>query len=50
MPAIATAGEHPYLAEQAVLAVRHWKFAPPTSKGRPVLVAAAQEFDFGGDR
>jgi len=50
MPAIATAGEHPYLAEQAVLAVRQWKFAPPTSKGRPVLVAAAQEFDFGGDR
>ena len=50
MPAIESAGEHPYLAEQAVTAIRQWKFAPPTSKGRPVLVAAAQEFDFGGDR
>jgi TonB family protein len=50
MPAIASAGEHPYLAEQAVFAIRQWKFAPPTCKGRPVLVAAAQEFDFGDAR
>lgn len=39
---------HPYLMEQAVQAVRHWKFEPPTSRGRPVLVAAVQEFTFGG--
>ncbi|AOS43353.1 Gram-negative bacterial tonB protein [Lacunisphaera limnophila] len=44
------AGTHPYLMEQAVRAVRDWKFAPPTSRGRPVLVAAVQEFDFGGGR
>ncbi len=38
---------HPYLLEQAVTAVRRWKFEPPTSHGQPVLVAAVQEFDFG---
>ncbi|MFZ5493724.1 MAG: energy transducer TonB [Verrucomicrobiota bacterium] len=38
---------HPYLLEQAVQAVRRWKFEPPTSRGRPVLVAAVQEFSFG---
>ncbi|HEX2862597.1 MAG TPA: energy transducer TonB [Lacunisphaera sp.] len=41
------AGSHPYLMEQAVEAVRDWKFEPPTSRGRPVLVAAAQKFEFG---
>jgi TonB family protein len=49
LPAI-SAGTNPYLMEQAVTAIRHWKFAPPTRNGRPVLVAAAQEFDFGGAR
>jgi TonB family protein len=44
------AGTHPYLMEQAVRAVRAWKFEPPTSRGRPVVVAAVQEFDFGGGR
>ncbi len=39
---------HPYLLAQAVQAVRRWKFDPPTSRGRPVMVAAVQEFDFGG--
>jgi len=39
---------HPYLMEQAVLAVRRWKFEPPTSRGQPVMVAAVQEFNFGG--
>lgn len=39
---------HPYLLEQAVQAVRRWRFEPPTSRGRPVLVAAVQDFDFGG--
>lgn len=38
---------HPYLLEQAVQAVRRWKFEPPTSDGRPVLVAAVQDFNFG---
>jgi TonB family protein len=39
---------HPYLIEQAVEAVRKWKFEPPTSRGEPVLVAAVQDFSFGG--
>lgn len=39
---------HPYLLERAVEAVRQWKFDPPTSRGEPVLVAAVQEFTFGG--
>jgi TonB family protein len=45
MPSIET-GAQPYLAAQAVAAVREWKFEPPTSRGQPVLVAASQEFDF----
>jgi len=45
--ASAEPGAHPYLLEQAVLAVRQWRFQPPTSRGNPVLVAAVQEFDFG---
>jgi TonB family protein len=47
MPAVQT-GPHPYLMEIAVDALKSWKFEPPTSRGRPVLVAAAQIFDFGG--
>lgn len=46
MPCVA-AGENPYLMEQAVQAVRGWKFTAPTIKGSPVLVAASQEFNFG---
>jgi TonB family protein len=46
MPSV-EAGAHPYLADAAVTAVREWKFEPPTSRGRPVLVAASQVFDFG---
>jgi TonB family protein len=49
MPAV-NAGAHPYLAEEAVAAVREWKFEPPTSKGKPVLVAASQEFNFNGTK
>ena len=45
MPAI-NAAAHPYLTDQAVAAVREWKFTPPTHSGQPVLVAASQEFDF----
>lgn len=46
--ACATPDAHPYLMEEAVRAVRQWRFEPPTSHGRPVLVAAVQEFHFGG--
>lgn len=42
------AGADPYLMEQAVEAVRGWKFEAPTIRGLPVLVAARQEFKFGG--
>jgi TonB family protein len=49
MPAV-QAGQHPYLLEKAVEAMKSWKFEPPTSRGRPVLVAAAQTFDFGGGK
>jgi TonB family protein len=49
LPAI-SGGQNAYLMEQAVAAVRNWKFSPPTSNGRPVLIAAAQEFDFGDPR
>ncbi|HWA24281.1 MAG TPA: TonB family protein [Lacunisphaera sp.] len=49
LPAV-SAGTDLYLMEQALAAVRNWRFAPPTAYGRPVLVAAAQEFDFGDAR
>jgi TonB family protein len=45
MPSV-DAGAQPYLSDIAVNAVREWKFEPPTSRGKPVLVAASQEFDF----
>jgi TonB family protein len=35
------------LAESALEAVRQWKFEPPTRNGRPVLITAVQQFDFG---
>jgi len=38
---------NPYLGEQAMAAVREWKFQPVTRGGEPVLVAAQQEFNFG---
>jgi TonB family protein len=38
---------NPYLSEQAVTAIRDWKFQPATSQGEPVLVAAQQQFNFG---
>lgn len=34
------------LAAVAVMAVAQWQFEPPTSRGRPVLVLAHQDFDF----
>lgn len=47
MPAV-PADTHPYLSTVAIEALKGWKFEPPTRRGRPVLVAAAQEFSFGG--
>lgn len=47
MPAV-PADTHPYLSTVAIEALKGWKFEPPTRHGRPVLVAAAQEFSFGG--
>jgi TonB family protein len=47
LPAIETAG-NPYLMDQAISAVRTWKFEPITSRGQPVLVVARQEFNFVG--
>jgi len=47
----ATGPADAYLTEQAITAVRDWKFEPVTSRGQPVLVTAQQEFNFGsGDR
>jgi TonB family protein len=46
LPAV-PADTHPYLSGVAVKAMREWKFTPPTRAGRPVAVAAVQEFDFG---
>jgi len=37
---------NPLLSGIAVAAVSKWQFAPPTRKGRPVLVHAQQIFDF----
>ena len=49
MPAT-NAEAHPYLTEQAVAAVKEWKFSPPTYRGQPVIVAASQEFDFSASK
>jgi TonB family protein len=49
LPAV-PAETNAYLSSVAVEAMRNWKFAPPTRRGRPVLVAAVQDFDFGGRR
>lgn len=39
---------HEALAAAAIEAVSQWTFEPPMSNGRPVLVAARQDFNFGG--
>jgi TonB family protein len=45
MPAVE--GEaHPYLAQQAVAALREWRFTPPKARGKPVMVSARQAFQF----
>ena len=45
MPA-ASAKDDTALTALAVDAVSHWKFTPPTSRGKGVLVKASQEFNF----
>jgi TonB family protein len=42
----ASAKDDTMLTALAIDALHQWKFAPPTSKGRGVLVKASQEFDF----
>ena len=48
MPSVAreTIEANAELAALAVTAVSQWQFDPPTSNGKPVLVAASQEFNF----
>ena len=45
MPAV-DGTAHPYLAQQAVAALRAWRFEPAKVDGKPVLVSALQEFNF----
>jgi TonB family protein len=45
MPAV-SANNDTMLTALAIDALRQWKFAPPTSRGKSVLVKASQEFDF----
>lgn len=48
MPAVsrATSQESNIYAAEAINAIAQWEFEPPLSRGRPTLVAAAQEFNF----
>ena len=48
MPCV-SAEDNPILGALTVAAVRQWKFAPPLSHGRAVLVKATQVFTFKGD-
>ena len=45
MPSV-SGDAHPYLAQQAVQALRTWRFEPAKADGQPVMVAALQEFNF----
>jgi TonB family protein len=46
MPAVSIKDDSE-LTALAVVALRQWKFEPPTRNGRPVLVKATQVFNFG---
>ena len=48
VPAV-TAADFWELGVLAMSAVREWRFAPPTSRGRPVLIHVRQAFQFGAD-
>lgn len=39
--------DHPLLGALARQTVKAWRFAPPTSRGNPVLLRVQQRFDFG---
>jgi TonB family protein len=39
-------GTHPSFGRAAVAALEQWRFEPPTSQGRPVVVRASQVFNF----
>jgi TonB family protein len=43
---VAAAGAHPALAALAIAAMEQWRFEPPTSGGKAVLVGVSQEFRF----
>ena len=43
---VADPSNDPYLAAAAVTTLKEWRFAPPTARGRPVLVQAQQDFVF----
>lgn len=45
LPAI-DAGVHPSFAREAIAALQRWRFEPPTRRGQPILVQAAQVFRF----
>jgi TonB family protein len=46
LPAVSRDEAGSVYAASALDAVRQWRFAPPTVKGRPVLVLATQQFNF----
>ncbi len=46
LPSVSTE-QDAVLTRLALDALKQWKFSPPTSRGRPVLVKASQKFDFG---
>jgi outer membrane biosynthesis protein TonB len=48
MPAV-SADDNPILGALTVIAIGQWKFTPPTSRGKGVLVKASQVFDFKGN-
>jgi TonB family protein len=48
MPSVSV-DDNPILGALTVVAVSQWKFTPPTSRGKNVLVKASQVFDFKGD-
>lgn len=47
LPAVANRGASPLLGNLALDAVQQWQFEPATCKGKPVLVRASQNFNFG---
>ena len=46
---VVTDASQDYLAATAVAAVKEWRFEPPLSRGKPVLVRVSQDFTFAPD-